>query len=34
MAFTGFQWRSAPDRLEVPGMAPGRGENAKECTTS
>jgi hypothetical protein len=28
--FVGFRWRSVPDRLEVPGMVPGRGENTKK----
>lgn len=28
--FIGFRWRSVPDRLEVPGMVPGRGENTKK----
>lgn len=28
--FVGFRRRSVPDRLEVPGIAPGRNENTKE----
>ena len=28
--FIDSRWRSAPDRLEVPGMVPGRGKSAKE----
>lgn len=28
--FIGFRWRSVPDRLEVSGMVPGRGENTKK----
>lgn len=28
--FAGSRWRSVPDRSEVPGMVPGRGENTKK----
>ena len=28
--FIDSRWRSAPDRLEVPGTTPGRGENTKK----
>lgn len=28
--FVGFRRRSVPDRLEVPGIAPGRNKNTKE----
>lgn len=28
--FVGFRRRSVPDRLKVPGIAPGRNENTKE----